>query len=257
MLTFRNTSVALIVVIALLILLGFAITVPWYIYVLPFFIYSLILFYGSYRVDSGFYMPVICSSQTTDKKVAISFDDGPSGKYTIPILALLNDRNIKAAFFCIGKRIPGNENILRDTFESGHLIANHSYSHANLFDFYSANKMYADLTQANQLIEQVTGKVPQLFRPPYGVTNPNLKKAVAKAGFIAVGWNVRSYDTVIRDEEKLLKRIKSAIEPGAVFLFHDTCESTLRVLPAFLDELYRRGYEVERIDKLLKIPAYA
>jgi peptidoglycan-N-acetylglucosamine deacetylase len=257
MLTFKNTSFAVLVVIALLIVLGFIIVVPWYVYLLPVFVYSLILFYGSYRVDSDFYMPVICSAQTTDKKVAISFDDGPSGKYTVPILGLLNNRNIKAAFFCIGKNIPGNENILRDTFESGHLVANHSYSHANLFDFFSADKMYADLTHANRLIEEATGKVPQLFRPPYGVTNPNLKSAVAKAGFIAVGWNVRSYDTVIRDEEKLLKRITAAIRPGAVFLFHDTCESTLKVLPAFLDELKSRGYEVERIDKLLKIPAYA
>jgi peptidoglycan/xylan/chitin deacetylase (PgdA/CDA1 family) len=257
MLTFRNTSVAVLVVIALLILLGFIIIIPWYVYVLPVFIYSLILFYGSYWVDSDFYMPVICSSQTTAKKVAISFDDGPSSKYTIPILGILNNRNIKAAFFCIGKKIPGNENILHHAFESGHLVANHSYSHANLFDFFSADKMYEDLTQANGLIEQVTGKVPQLFRPPYGVTNPNLKKAVAKAGYISVGWSVRSYDTVIKDEEKLLKRITAAIQPGAVFLFHDTCESTLKVLPAFLDELKSRGYEVERIDKLLKIPAYA
>jgi peptidoglycan/xylan/chitin deacetylase (PgdA/CDA1 family) len=257
MLTFRNTSVAVIVVIALLILLGFLINVPWYVYVLPVFIYSLLLFYGSYRVDADFYMHVVCSSQTSDKKIAISFDDGPSHKYTVPILSLLKDRNIKAAFFCIGKNIPGNENILRDTFENGHLVANHSYSHANLFDFYSADKMYADLIHANKLIEQVTGKSPQLFRPPYGVTNPNLKRAVTKAGFIAVGWNVRSYDTVIKDEKKLLKRITAAIQPGAVFLFHDTCESTLKVLPAFLDELKSRGYVVERIDQLLKIPAYA
>jgi peptidoglycan/xylan/chitin deacetylase (PgdA/CDA1 family) len=257
MLTFRNTSLTVAIVLVLLFLCNFFVAVPWYAYVVPIFIYSLFLFYGSYRVDSNFYMPVVCSSGTKDKKVAISFDDGPSGEYTNSILGLLNNRNIKAAFFCIGKNIPGNENILRDTFENGHLVANHSYSHANLFDFYSADKMYADITRANKLIEQVTGKSPQLFRPPYGVTNPNLKRAIAKAGFIAVGWNVRSYDTVIKDEKKLLKRITAAIQPGAVFLFHDTCESTLKVLPAFLDELSSRGYVVERIDELLKIPAYA
>ncbi len=231
--------------------------VPWYAFAATAFVYALFLFYGSYRVDSDFYMPVICSVQTEEKKVAISFDDGPETDNTSAILEILDSRNIKAAFFCIGKKIPGKENILRKAVQNDHLVANHSYSHHALFDLFSPDKMYADLQEANRRITEATGRTPKLFRPPYGVTNPNLKKAVAKAGFVAVGWNVRSYDTVIKDEQKLLKRVIDAIKPGAVFLFHDTCNSTLAVLPTFLNELNRQGYQVERIDQLLKIPAYA
>ena len=88
-------------------------------------------------------------------------------------------------------------------------------------------------------------------------TNPNLKKAIVASGHISVGWNVRSFDTVITDEQQLFQRVVKAIKPGAIFLFHDTSGSTVKMLPLFLNELQVRGYSIQRIDNLLKIPAYA
>ena len=95
------------------------------------------------------------------------------------------------------------------------------------------------------------------FRPPYGVTNPNLAKAIKNGGYTPVGWSVRSMDTVIKDEKKLLAKINAGITPGAVFLFHDTSKTTAGVLPEFIQEVKKRGYNIIPLDKLLALQPYA
>jgi peptidoglycan/xylan/chitin deacetylase (PgdA/CDA1 family) len=106
-------------------------------------------------------------------------------------------------------------------------------------------------------MERVTGLRPKLFRPPYGVTNPNLAKAIKAGGYTPVGWNVRSMDTVIKDEKKLLDKINKGIKPGAVFLFHDTSRAIAAILPEFIQEVKKRGYNIVPLDKLLALQPYA
>jgi peptidoglycan/xylan/chitin deacetylase (PgdA/CDA1 family) len=89
------------------------------------------------------------------------------------------------------------------------------------------------------------------------VINPNLKKAIMKGGYTPVGWSVRSMDTVIKDEKKLLDKIKASLKPGAVFLFHDTQKTTLNVLPEFIQEVKNSGYAIVPLDKLLHLTPYA
>ena len=118
---------------------------------------------------------------------------------------------------------------------------------------YAAKKMQEDLKQMDAEMERVTGLKPKLFRPPYGVTNPNLVKAIKKGGYTPVGWSVRSLDTVAKDEKQLLNKIIASIKPGAVFLFHDTCKITVNVLPEFIKEVKKRGYNIIPMDKLLAL----
>lgn len=228
-----------------------------YIYPLLFVVYSLIVFYGCYYVGSNFFVKIVCSADTDEKEIAISFDDGPATNYTPEILELLKHDNIKATFFCIGNRIAGNEKIVRQINDEGHIIGNHSYSHHFWFDMFSSKKMLDDLQMMDREMENVTGLQPKLFRPPYGVTNPNLKKAIVKGNYIPVGWSVRSMDTVIKDYTKLLDKINGSLKPGAVYLFHDTSQTTLKVLPAFLKEVKNKGYKIVPLDKLLHLKAYA
>lgn len=202
-------------------------------------------------------MKVVCFATTDKKEIAISFDDGPATNYTPQILALLKQEDIKAAFFCIGNRIAGNEKILRQVQDEGHIIGNHSYSHHFWFDMFSSKKMLEDMRMMDDATKQSTGLQPKLFRPPYGVMNPNLKRAIISGNYIPVGWSVRSMDTVIKDETKLFDKIKARLKPGAVFLFHDTSSTTLQVLPRFIKEVKNQGYHIVPLDKLLHLPAYA
>lgn len=257
MLNFRNTNIFFIVLLAILIGVHIKFGLPIIAYFLLLFAYSVILFWGCYNVGSSFFIKIVCKADTDRKEIAISFDDGPAENYTSKILAILNTENVKATFFCIGNRIAGNETVLKQVQADGHIIGNHSYSHHFWFDMYSAKKMEDDLEKMDAEMERVTGLKPKLFRPPYGVTNPNLAKAIKNGGYTPVGWSVRSMDTVIKDGKKMLAKINEGIKPGAVFLFHDTSKTTLDILPEFIQEVKKRGYRIIPLDKLLALPPYA
>jgi peptidoglycan/xylan/chitin deacetylase (PgdA/CDA1 family) len=170
---------------------------------------------------------------------------------------VLKSNNVLAVFFCIGKNIAGNEALLRQITDEGHIIGNHSYSHHFWFDLFSTKKMMADVQMMSDTVKDTIGITPKLFRPPYGVTTPNMKSVMQQGGFTAIGWNIRSLDTVIKEEEKLLQKINDQLQPGAIVLLHDTSKTTLSVLPRFIAAARNKGYEFVRIDKLLNIRPYA
>jgi len=257
MLTFRNTTIFFIVLLIALIGYHWQHDLPFFIYPVVLLIWSLLLFRGSYYVGSQFYIKTICAAVTRQKVIAISFDDGPAPDYTPQVLQVLQEHQVPAAFFCIGKRVLEHPGLFKQVHEQGHIIGNHSYSHETWFDLYSSTKMYADLQQMDAAMQEVLGLKPLLFRPPYGVTNPNLAKAIRKGGYIPVGWNIRSLDTVIKDNDKLLQRIVKGVRPGAVILFHDTSKATLDMLPAFIAHVRGAGYDIVRLDKMLNLSAYA
>jgi peptidoglycan/xylan/chitin deacetylase (PgdA/CDA1 family) len=200
---------------------------------------------------------VICSAKTNKKQIAISFDDGPATSFTREILEVLRRHHIKATFFCIGNRIPGNEELLMYLYEEDHIIGNHSYSHHFWFDIFSTKKVIADLQMMDNVTKDVIGVKPKLFRPPYGVLNPNIKKAIVNGNYTPIGWSVRSYDTVMNGERKLFDKISRSLKPGAVFVFHDTSQTTLNILPLFIQYVKDNGYEIVRLDKMLDLQPYA
>jgi peptidoglycan/xylan/chitin deacetylase (PgdA/CDA1 family) len=257
MLKFRNINVLFIALLLLCVAADICFGMPWYAYAVLVLAYSLILFYGCYYVGSNYFIPIVCSLKTDEKVIAISFDDGPDAINTPTILQLLKTNNIKATFFCIGNRIPPNASLLKQIDDDGHLIGNHSFSHHYWFDMFAADKMLVDLKQMDTETQAIIGQTPKLFRPPYGVTNPNLKKAIINGQYTPVGWSVRSMDTVINDADKLYKKVTRKLKPGAVFLFHDTSNATVAMLPAFIQYVKANGYQVVRLDKMLNLPAYA
>ena len=256
MLNFRNTNIVFIIIVMVTIALAAHYTIPLYVYLVIVLLYSLLLFYGSYYVGSNFFMKVLCHGNSGTKQIAISFDDGPAKAYTPEILQVLKQHRVTAAFFCIGKNIAGNEELLQQIKNEGHVIGNHSHSHHFWFDLFSARKMLNDVQLMSETAENIIGLRPALFRPPYGVTTPNMKKVMQRGGFTAIGWNIRSLDTVVKEEKKLLQRITRQLQPGAIVLLHDTCKTTLAVLPRFIETARGKGYEFVGIDKLLNLPPY-
>ncbi len=256
MLNFKNTNIAFIIIVLMLGGIDLRYHIPFYIFILVAFIYSLVLFYGSYYVGSNFFMKVLCKANTQEKQIAISFDDGPAKKYTAEILQVLKANNVPAVFFCIGKNIAGNEDLLKQIKDEGHIIGNHSFSHHFWFDLFSTKKMLNDVGLMSETVRELVGVIPKLFRPPYGVTTPNMKTVMSKNGLTAIGWNIRSLDTVIKGEEKLLQKISNQLKPGSIILLHDTSKTTLAILPRFIELAKNKGYEFVRIDKLLNVSPY-
>jgi peptidoglycan-N-acetylglucosamine deacetylase len=219
-------------------------------------IYVSVLFCGSYFIRWGFFLKSISSVKTKDKKIALSFDDGPERVNTRRILDILKEYNVEAAFFCIGKNMKGNEEIIHRMVLEGHMIGNHSFSHHRFFDFFSSRKMLHDVQEMSLATKNITGLSPRFFRPPYGVTNPNLKKAVLQSGFISIGWTIRSFDTVIRNPERLLNKILAALKPGTILLLHDSSDTTVKTLPELLKKIRDQGYQVIRLDKMINLNPY-
>ena len=231
--------------------------VPWWVYTLLIWAYLSLIFYGCVRIGAQFFMPVLCGAKTNKRVVTLTFDDGPHPTISQQILDTLKRYDVPVVFFCIGKNISGNETILQRMRNEGHLVGNHSFSHHFWFDLFGAKKMLVDMQQMDDAVVKVTGSRPLLFRPPYGVINPNLKKAIIKGGYTPIGWNVRSFDTTIKDKQKLLLRITDRIRPGAIILLHDSMQITADILPELIENIKSMGYKIERPDNLLNIKAYA
>ncbi|NOT84052.1 MAG: polysaccharide deacetylase family protein [Methylococcaceae bacterium] len=255
MLNLPNTSLFFMALLLCSISLDVLYDLPIAIYLILYLLYSAIFFYGVSSVDSNFFIPVICKAQTADKIVSISFDDGP-GEFTAEILQILQDYNVKAAFFCIGKHIPAHAPLLRQIYQQGHIIGNHSFSHHLLFDFFFSKPMLQDLQAMDKAMYDVIGLKPRLFRPPYGVTNPFVRNAIIRGDYIPIGWSVRSLDTVIKDEQQLLNKCVTALKPGAIYLFHDTQQVTRTILPTFIEQVLASGYQIVSLETLLNISAY-
>ena len=220
-------------------------------------VYLTVLFCGSYFIRWGFFFKSICFQKTSEKYVALSFDDGPDIKNTNRILDILKEYDTAAVFFCIGRKIAGQEAMLKRMIEEGHIIGNHSYSHHPLFDLFSSRKMLAELSATNLAIKNATGYSPRFFRPPYGVTNPNLRKALIRGGFISVGWSIRSYDTATHNQNRLLSKINRSLKPGSIILFHDTSDTMLAILPRLLSNIQTAGFKAIRVDKMINLNPYA
>jgi len=218
-------------------------------------LYIFLLTYGSIDFKINFYLKTIYHSKTEEKNIAISFDDGPSDR-TEQVLEVLKNNNIKAIFFVVGNQVEKYKNVLKKIDEEGHIIGNHSYSHHFWFDLFSAKRMTDELKRTEQIIENVISKKVKLFRPPYGVTNPALNKAVIKMNYTTVGWSLKSRDTVIKEKNKIAKRLQQKLKPGAVVLFHDTTPEIVDVLKLFIEYALQSNYKIIRLDELLNIKMY-
>jgi peptidoglycan-N-acetylglucosamine deacetylase len=260
MLNFRNTFTAFFFAIGIgnLLRFVFGINVPDWYYWLIGILALLAATYGSSYIASNYHFKVFFKGEKNNKKqLALTFDDGVDPVQTAVILDILKSHNINACFFLIGKKCIGNEVLIRRIIDEGHIIGNHTYSHSNWFDFYRYNKMYNELKQADEIIEKITGKKPRYFRPPFGVTNPAMRKALQKSEHIAIGWSIRSLDTQQkRSVSNIIKRVTERMKSGDIILFHDTIKKLPEVLEATIKYGTENGFTFVRLDELISENPY-
>lgn len=204
--------------------------------------FLIVQFCGAYFIGLNFHLNSINTLKTAEKKVLLTFDDGPCNPYTAKVLDVLKQHGVKAVFFVIGKNIEGNEAILKRIVAEGHAIGNHSFSHDTWIDVWPVQKVTDDFSACQKLIEHYQPNQ-RLFRPPYGVTNPNVAKAVKKLHLQSMGWNIRSYDTSIKEVEKIKQRILSALKPGAIILLHDRLDFMPELLESLIPAIKEKGYD--------------
>ena len=256
MITHKNISIFFILLLLLMFLGNFLMPINIGLYLAVIFLWLGINALGSSRISSNYHVKAFCHNPLEkEKKIALTFDDGPS-IYTLEVLELLKKFNAKATFFCIGKNIETHPEIIEKVIEEDHLVGNHSYSHSKFFDFYNAKRITEELQKTDQLLEKFTSKKINFFRPPYGVTTPSIRRALKITGHKVIGWNIRSLDGGTTDVELILNRIKKRVSPGGIVLLHDTGSHSVLVLEQFLQFLQQNNYQVVSIEELLNLKAY-
>lgn len=211
---------------------------------------------GSFRIQWNYHLKALHENKGIHENViALTFDDGPS-LFTTEILDLLKNHNQKATFFCIGKQVEKYPEIVLRIVNEGHIIGNHTYSHSEKTGWMGVSSMKIEIELADLAIHKVIGRKPAFYRPPFGVTNPSIEKAVKETGHQTIGWSIRSLDTVIKDKNQILKRIVKRLAPGKVVLLHDTSAKSVDVLEELLEEMIRKSYTSVTVDKLFNIKAY-
>jgi polysaccharide deacetylase family sporulation protein PdaB len=202
---------------------------------------------------------IISHGPKKEKVVALTFDDGPHPVYTTEILDLLNEYNIKATFFVLGKFAEQYPDIIKRQAEEQHEIGNHTYSHINI-NKVSREKFEEEFDKTQKVISSLTGIESKVFRPPYGSCNEKTMKIVNTQECNVVLWSYRqdSKDWSNPDVDKIIDTTLSNVENGDIILFHDYVyydkSNTVEALKVIIPELISRGYNFVTISELMQLP---
>lgn len=179
------------------------------------------------------------------KKIALTFDDGPSG-CTGRLLNGLRKRNVKATFFVLGQKVEENLELTKKISEDGHQIGNHTYSHAKL-DTLSIAEAKRELEKTSHAIFKATGKFPEYMRPPYGVCPEKLEDSV---DMILVRWSVDPQDWNTQNADEIVRKVVTKAEENDIILLHDCYDSSVDAALGIVDALKEENFEFVTVDEL-------
>ncbi len=192
-------------------------------------------------------------ASTTDKKIAITFDDGPHPVYTDRILAVLKEEGITATFFTIGCNVEMYPTVVARIDEAGHEIGNHTYSHPQIKRI--TNDFLADeIERTDRLLCTLGVPRPTLFRPPQGICPGDFMKVLKNTEKIAILWNVDTRDWAHTPSDEIVESVLSSISGGDIILFHDSVGGESTTIPAIkklIPLLKERGYQFVTVSELL------
>lgn len=223
----------------------------FWVYLFCFLLFSAVVIWGSFDIELGYFVNSITHKRTKIKEVALTFDDGPT-EFTPKFLDVLKENNVKATFFCIGDQIEKYPETFQRIIKEGHTIGNHTLSHSNNTGFLSTSKMVEEIEKCDEVMLKVGNLKTNLYRPPFGVTNPNIAKAIKKTQKESIGWNVRSLDTITEDENNIYKKVTKGLKKGSIILLHDTSEKTYHVLVDLLVFLKQKNFSTFTVDSIIK-----
>jgi peptidoglycan-N-acetylglucosamine deacetylase len=208
-------------------------------------------------LEFRYYGGVVNRFKTREKILALTFDDGPHPKWTLPLLDLLKKYEAKATFFLIGQNAVQYPSVVKKIADSGHAIGNHSWNHPSFTRIHSRERS-EQLHKCEKVIESYNhGK---LFRPPFGHLDKQGRRQILREGYTIITWNI-----VPRDWEKELNSdamygiIEEKIKPGCIILMHDALSTdfendrsqTLSLTEKILEK-YGNEYRFMSIPEIMK-----
>lgn len=181
------------------------------------------------------------------KKIALTFDDGPHPYYTEQLLKGLKERDVKVTFFIMGKNAEAYPEIVREIYEDGHLIGNHTYNHTQLSSR-NREKFKDEIIKTNEVIKEITGEDTIYIRPPYGSWNKEFEKEL---NMFPVFWTIDPLDWSSSNVSCIVNAVCGKAEENAIILMHDQYKTTVTAALEIVDQLQKEGYEFVTVDELL------
>ncbi|MBQ4037819.1 MAG: polysaccharide deacetylase family protein [Clostridia bacterium] len=190
----------------------------------------------------------------TEKKIALTFDDGPSRENTDKILSILEKYKVKATFFVIGENAEKDPERIRKIYDAGHEIGNHTYSHAYISKIAPA-ALQEEILKTEEILKGICGKRPVVFRPPGGYYDDASIALVEELGYRSILWSLDTRDWSMPHSDRVASQVESDTCEGDIILFHDLEDKRLptpKALERILPYLIRNGYEFVTVSELLE-----
>lgn len=182
-----------------------------------------------------------------EKYVALTFDDGPSGRFTRALLDALAERDVKATFFLCGYRIKDDPSLTARIASEGHEIGIHGYTHSCMADMCREN-IEKEIRATQNLLPENYQSV--LLRPPGGKQSDAVRKAALDAGLSMVTWSVDPRDWQTSDAQTVTQRVLRNVHDGDVILLHDMSYSSVQAALAIIDKLRADGFGFVTVSQL-------
>lgn len=205
----------------------------------------------THRIIKLLFPKYLWSIPDVEKKVYLTFDDGPIPEITEWVLEILKEENIPATFFCIGDNIKKHPDIFKKVVLTDHSIGNHTFNHLKGWKT-SVKEYIQNFETCEEIIVQEAGKTQKLFRPPYGKIKPSQAKIIRKKGYKIVMWDIITYDfDANTSTEVCIQNVVNNVQNGSIIVFHDSKKAwpNLQVaLPEVIKMLKSKGFEFGKLD---------
>ncbi len=194
-------------------------------------------------------LPIYCVGRD-DNKIAISFDCAWGVDSTDKILSYLAEKKVRATFFMVEFWAENYPQYLKKIDEAGHEVGTHSATHSYMSKL-SESEIRAELKSSRAVIERVTKKEVNLFRPPYGDYDDLLIDTARSEGVYPIQWDVDSLDWKDLSASDIAERVVSRTKSGSIILCHNNGLHTAEALPIIIDRLRAKGFEFVPIGELI------
>ena len=185
-----------------------------------------------------------------EKYVALTFDDGPSGRFTRRLLEGLEQRNVKATFLLCGYRLAVYPNLAQQIHDSGHEIGLHGYSHRDMATL-SEWELKKEIADTRALLPKGCEAV--FLRPPGGSTTAAVEKTSKAMGLALLLWSVDPRDWAVHDASAVETAVVSQVRDGDVILLHDLSDSSVDAALSIIDRLQKEGFRFVTVSRLAEI----
>jgi peptidoglycan/xylan/chitin deacetylase (PgdA/CDA1 family) len=196
--------------------------------------------------------PFVARVETSEKVVALTFDDGPHPTNTRRMLDLLDRHQVKATFFMMGRHVERHPAVAREVLARGHEIGNHSYSHPKLV-FMSPARVREEIERTDRLLREIGVPGEIHFRAPHASKFIVLPYVLTRMGKLNVQGDVDPAEWKRRPPAVMVADVLSQVRPGSIIGFHDPAGTvTLQAVDAVLADLIEQGYRFETVSEFLR-----